>query len=383
MNTLTILIVEDDPIVAASIDELVSVEGHHVCGIVTDGKTVARSVDELRPDLIIMDVHLADGTSGTDVTRELLAAYEVPVIIVSATDQPDELLEIAESGALAFIKKPISVEELKVSLRIATNHNSAMHELRKSESTHKRIFDDAAVGLYVCHKDGYYVACNKAFAKMLGYSGPAELLRTVVSMDEQVYVQEGRRAEFLKELEQGKTVRFAPSQVFGRDGNVIWISEHLAPSTDGLQDFSLYEGVAMDISAQKRTENERNVAYALMQTTMDAIADFIAVTDLEGDIIFANEAFERELGDVVGHNRALVFDNDGNCPFGRFMQELHKPTAPGYQVRGYCNLQGYPKRLSVGITRYETPESGILGAVFIMHAVDDPESAQNAVWSLS
>ncbi|MDL2267448.1 response regulator [Desulfovibrio sp. OttesenSCG-928-G15] len=383
MDILTILIVEDDPIVAASIEALVAAEGHQVCGIVAKGGSVAQSVKELRPDLIIMDVHLADGTSGAEVTKELLAADNVPVIIVSATDEPDELLEIAESGALAFIKKPISVEELKVSLRIATNHNKAMHELRKSESAHKRMFDDAAVGLYVCHKDGYYVACNKAFAKILGFSGPAELLRTVVSMDEQIYVKKGRRAEILKELGQGNTVSFATSQVYGRDGNVLWISEHVCPTTDGLQDFALYEGVAMDISAQKRAENERNVAYALMQTTMDAIADFIAVTDLEGDIIFANEAFERELGDVVGPDRSLAFANDGNCPVCRFMAELDKPVAPGYQVRGYCNLPGYPKRLSVGISRYETPESGILGAVFIMHAVKETDSDQTASWSLS
>lgn len=383
METLRVLIVEDDPGIAASIEQLVTGEGHSVCGVVSEGRKVVPIVRELGPDIVLMDVHLEDELSGIEVTRELVALFNIPVIIVSATGRPEELRAIAECGALGFIKKPVSGDEFRVNLRIATNHREALRQLRMSEIMHRHIFDDAAVGIYVAHRDGYYVSCNKAFARMLGYAGPGELLHLVVNADDQIYAQPGRRQELLTQMEAGKNVVFAQSQVYGKDGNMLWFSEHLAPTLDDNGAFIFYKGVAIDISDRKRAENERRVAYSLMQTTMDAIADFIVVTDLDGCIIFANAAFEREFDSLVGEDRILVFENAENCPYTRFQQELDTPTTPNYQVRGHCALAGYPGMLSVSITRYETAEGEILGAVFVMRALGDERDLQNAVWSPS
>jgi len=369
MNSLRILIVEDEPLVATLIEELVRAEGHHVCGVIARGGEVVEAVRSLAPDVVLMDVHLKDGTSGIRATRELLRQVIVPVIIISGTDRPEELRDIAGSGALGFMKKPVTAEELQVNLRIANSHHMMMAGLRSSELLLRSFFDGAAVGIYICHASGFYLASNMAYARMLGDSGPASLLRRIANADEQVYVQPGRRKSFLERLEKGEVLSDMESQVYGKDGDVFWVSEHLAPHFDSDGVMTHYEGVAIDVTDKKVAENQRNVACQLMQITMDAIADYVAVTDLEGNIIFANSAFERDLGAAVGDERVLLLSGGVDCPWERFHAELGKEVAPGYQVTGIASLQGFNEKLHVGITRYVSPAGKTVGAVFVMRSI--------------
>jgi len=378
---LKVLIAEDDPITSEMLEFLVKEEGHSVCGIITQGSEVVRAVERLMPDVVLMDVHLADETTGITATRELLAKVMVPVVIISSTDCPEDLREISESGALGFIKKPISAEELHVNMRIVTNHTEIIRQLKRSELMHRSIFDDAAVGIYVCHKDGYYMASNYAFANMLGYAGPGELLRLVHSVDDQIYVKEGLRDFFLKKLAAGEILSDIESQVYGKDGDVLWVSEHIAPHYDDNGAVMHYEGVVVDISDKKQAENERNIAHSLIQITMDSIHDYVAVVDLDGSIIFANKSFERDLGTAVGEQRTINFRSSENCPFRRFQSFVkeNRVTDSEFQVRGYCTIDKHPDTLSIGITPFLTEQGELLGAVLLMHAVTDGEQDEVSV----
>ena len=373
MSKLRVLIAEDEYVSATVLELMVQEEGHEVCGIVSQGRAVVEAVQRLHPDVVLMDVHLADDVSGILATKNLLRQVQVPVIVISATDRPEEQREIAESGALGFIQKPVSPDDLRVNLRIATYHNEIIRRLSASELLHRSLFDNAAVGIYVCHKDGYYLACNRAFARMLGYSGPAEVLRLVHSVDEQVYQDEGRRAFFVSELEKGKSLRDMESQVYGRDGDRIWVAEHLAPHFDENGDFSYYEGVVINISDKKQAEADRALAYSLVQNTMDAIADFVAVVDLEGNIIIANKTFELELGEAAGLRRTLIFDSGGE--YGDPMEEFRATVAAapqeGPKIRRKCRIKGYDSLLDVKVSPYIVADGEIAGAVLVMRAFEE------------
>ena len=372
---LKVLIAEDDPITSEILKFLVEEEGHTVCGIITQGREVVDAVERLVPDVVLMDVHLEDETTGIDATRALLSKVMVPVVIISGTDSADDLAEIAESGALGFIKKPISAEELHVNMRIVTNHTEVIRQLKRSELMHRSIFDDAAVGIYVCNKDGYYMACNYAFANMLGYAGPAELLRLVHSVDDQIYVKEGVRDSFLAKLAADEILSDVESQVYGKDGDILWVSEHIAPHYDDEGNLAHYEAVVVDISDKKRAENERSIAYSLMQITMDSIHDYVAVVDLEGNVIFANKSFERDLGDAVGEQRRVRFDLSDQCPFRQFQSIVHggKEIDSGFQIRGHCTIDGWPNILGISITPFLSEQGDLLGAVLQMRATTDVE----------
>ena len=381
MPALRVLIAEDEPISATLMGLLVQQEGHIVCGTVTHGSEVQEAVQNLRPDVVLMDVHLADDISGISATRKLLHSVSVPVIVVSGTDNREEMEEIAESGALGFIKKPISADELRVNLRIATHHNEVMRKLRASELLHRSLFDNAAVGIYVCHPDGYFLASNQAFARMLGYAGPAELLRLVSSIDDQVYVDTGRRQELLQLLQKGDEVTNFESQVYGRDGDLLWVAEHLAPNFDENGVLQHYESVIINITDRKQAEAAMHLAYSMAQNTVDAIADYITVTDLDGNIIMSNKAFEHGLAkhtgvDAVFRPCACTHTDISGAPgenlFEQFLKDVRRNPTGRHEKRGKICIAPLPFVLDTTISQYSAPSGDIVGAVFVMRAEQPP-----------
>lgn len=124
MRGLRVLIVEDDPVSATLVGLLVHEEGHEVCGVVAHGEDVPQAVASLGPDVVLMDLHLAGSASGALVARNLLRLGNVPVIAISGSCE-EELSDIVESGALGFIRKPVSREDLRKHLGIATRRAAA------------------------------------------------------------------------------------------------------------------------------------------------------------------------------------------------------------------------------------------------------------------
>ena len=104
-NAGSILIIEDEPIIAADLKRIVETVGHRVTGV---GRTRAESValgKESQPDLILADIQLADGSSGIDATHELLAEFGgIPVIFITAF--PERLLTGTRPEPAFLISKP-------------------------------------------------------------------------------------------------------------------------------------------------------------------------------------------------------------------------------------------------------------------------------------
>ncbi len=368
MKRLRVLIAEDEPVGADLLGALVEQEGHLVCGMVRRGSEVPAAVAECRPDVVLMDVHLADDVTGISVTRKLLRQTSVPVVVISGTDSREEMEAIAASGALGFIKKPVSLDELRVNLRLALHQNEVLQKLRSSELLHRSIFDNAAVGIYVGHPDGYYLSANHAFSEMLGYAGPAELLRQVHSMDEQVYEERGRRAVLLQRLHYGEPVRDFESAVLGRDGDLIWVAEHVTPALDEDGELIHYEGVVINITDRKRAEDSRNLAYNLLQNTIDAIAGGIVVTDLEGNIILSNKSFSAGMSRYCSDG-ALRLSGRSAGIFERFQAAFDRFGAEAVlseRVRFACS----GAEALVDMSPYLTHTGDLLGAVLLIRPSD-------------
>lgn len=80
---MRILIAEDEAIIAFSMDDILSSAGHSVVGIARDSDTAVQLAGKLRPDLALVDLNLARGTSGATVARLLRELYGIPSIFVS------------------------------------------------------------------------------------------------------------------------------------------------------------------------------------------------------------------------------------------------------------------------------------------------------------
>lgn len=107
----SVLIIEDEPLIALDLADLVSTLGHRVCATASTHKQAVAAFNKHRPGLVLADVQLADGSSGLDAVNDILKSFEVPVIFITA--YPERLLTGRRPEPTFLINKPFQSDTVK------------------------------------------------------------------------------------------------------------------------------------------------------------------------------------------------------------------------------------------------------------------------------
>jgi PAS domain S-box-containing protein len=137
---------------------------------------------------------------------------------------------------------------------------SAYQKLKVAETKYRTIFENAVEGIFQSSPDGHYITANPALARIYGYSLADEV--TANSTDiEQLYVDPNRRAEFVRLMEKYGSISEFESQIYRRDGSIVWISEKAYAVRDEQGKLLYYEGLIEDITQRKQAEAELRVFF--------------------------------------------------------------------------------------------------------------------------
>ena len=109
-----VLIIEDEPVIASDIEALVRELGHTVIDVAATHNEAIDSVARKRPGLVLADIQLADGSSGIDAVKDILAKFDVPVIFITAF--PERLLTGERPEPTFLITKPFQPETVKAAI---------------------------------------------------------------------------------------------------------------------------------------------------------------------------------------------------------------------------------------------------------------------------
>jgi DNA-directed RNA polymerase specialized sigma24 family protein len=110
----SVLIIEDEPIIALHLETLVSELGHEVIGVARTHRDAIDLARTRRPGLILADIQLADGSSGLEAANEILTELEAPIIFITA--YPERLLTGEKPEPAFLITKPFQPEAIKASI---------------------------------------------------------------------------------------------------------------------------------------------------------------------------------------------------------------------------------------------------------------------------
>jgi len=146
-----VLIAEDEALIRLDLKEMLAEEGYSVVGEAGDGEQAVALATELKPDLVIMDVKMPkmDGIqAAATITNEQIA----PVIMLTAFSQPDLTARAIEAGAMAYLVKPFTKNDLLPAIELAVARYAEMVQLRAefadvSERLEVRKIIDRAKGL--------------------------------------------------------------------------------------------------------------------------------------------------------------------------------------------------------------------------------------------
>ncbi len=115
-----VVIAEDEALIRLDLKEMLEEEGYSVVGEAGDGERAVALVEELRPDLVVLDVKMPvlDGISAAERIAEARLA---PVVILTAFSQRDLVERARDAGAMAYLVKPFSVTDLLPAVEMAVS----------------------------------------------------------------------------------------------------------------------------------------------------------------------------------------------------------------------------------------------------------------------
>jgi len=109
-----VLIIEDEPVIAADIEALARELGHRVSDIAATRQEAIAAAERETPGLVLADIQLADGSSGVDAVKDILAEHDAPVIFITAF--PERLLTGERPEPAFLITKPFQPETVKAAI---------------------------------------------------------------------------------------------------------------------------------------------------------------------------------------------------------------------------------------------------------------------------
>ncbi|MEV7139133.1 response regulator [Streptomyces tauricus] len=146
-DTIDVLVVDDDFMVArvhrAFVDR---VEPFRVVGVASTGEQAARAVDELHPDLVLLDLYLPD-VFGLDVIPRLrTAGHDCDVMVISAARETDTVRGAVRHGVVDYLLKPFEFEDLRARLaRYAVRRGRVLATVVHGQADVDRVLAGAAV----------------------------------------------------------------------------------------------------------------------------------------------------------------------------------------------------------------------------------------------
>lgn len=125
-----VLIVEDDDIIAALIEQFLVQKEYFVCGKVATGEDALYKAAEVLPDIVLMDINLAGKIDGITATKFITTIFNIPVIFLSGQDDEVTFERATLAGPASFILKPFNAKELYTNIEIALHNDRILKKSR-------------------------------------------------------------------------------------------------------------------------------------------------------------------------------------------------------------------------------------------------------------
>ena len=105
------LIIEDEPLIAADLQRILEDLGHRITSIARTHRDAKEAAALFKPGLVLADIELADGSSGLDAVNDILVSFTVPVVFVTA--YPEKLMTGERPEPTFLIAKPFREDAVK------------------------------------------------------------------------------------------------------------------------------------------------------------------------------------------------------------------------------------------------------------------------------
>ncbi|HEY3273142.1 MAG TPA: PAS domain S-box protein [Methanocella sp.] len=293
MVSARLLVVEDESIVARDIQNRLRNLGYDVPVVVAYGDRAVEMAEELRPDLVLMDIFLKGDMDGIKAAELIRARHDIPVIFLTAFADPGTLQRAKVTEPFGYVLKPFEERELLTAIEMALYKHGMEKKIRDSQrwlATTLKSVDDAIIATDTA---GLIVLMNRVAEALTGWKETEAAGRDIASVfglvDDRGQPQQG---PVERALQGGAGGQYSQAILIARSGIRLVVECSATPLHDDNDRVSGAVLVFRDITERQRTEE----ALRFTQFSVDRAADEIYWIAQDGRFHYVNEAACRTLG---------------------------------------------------------------------------------------
>ncbi len=307
--TPSILIVEDEVIVAEDVRRRLEEMGYTITGVVSRGDQALAQVRRVHPDLILMDIGLKGTVDGVEAAKMVLAEEDIPIVFASAYSDDATLRRAKTIDPFGFVLKPFDERELRTAIEIGLYKHQTERRLREREAMYRSLVELSTDAIAMLDVQGTIQFCNGQKAAMHGFASPDALLgRHALAF---VAPEDKDRAEqMLAGVLRGEPLTDALLTFVRDDGTPVRAEVSAMLLAEAPNRGTRVMCVEHDVTRRLQTEDELRLAVRQLEFVVENLDDGILFEDASGRVRLTNSAF-RSMFRVDGTTTAPGAPYDG------------------------------------------------------------------------
>jgi PAS domain S-box-containing protein len=285
--------------------------------------------------------------------------------------------------------RPFTLGQMKALTILAGTAAAALEsaslyaQVQEAERNYRSIFENAVEGIFQSTPAGRLLTVNPAFARILGYESPDDVIATVTDIAHQIYADHGDRDEAARrQLERGLLEGFEMAAL-RKDGERIWLAVNRRSIRDDNGDEIFMEGSIEDITERKQAEDSLKEAETRFRMVAENLGEGIFITDLDDLILYLNS----RMAELIGYTREEVLGKNGYkflLPPDEWPAFLKRNGQRGEGLSGRYEMRVRRKDgtwiwLEVNAAPYRNPAGEIVGTIAANTDITERKSAGDAL----
>lgn len=291
----SILILEDEAIVAADIRQRLIALGYAVPAIAATSADAIAMAIEMKPDLMLADIVLEGLVDGIDAVREIRTRIDIPVIYLTAYTDDKTVQRARLTEPVGYVLKPFDERELHFAIELGLYKHQVEKKLRERELQLRQIVSNPGEALWMMDADtGAVLYASPSFESIWGGRAPASLSEWLQAVHPDDHP---RMLEVLERVRKGEfDDQGSEYRIVRADGSSRWLWSRVFPIRDTGGRVHRIAGTSQDITRQKwawESLRESEERYRLMA---DNVTDLISRHSAQGVFLYASPASRQLLG---------------------------------------------------------------------------------------
>ena len=265
MQSVEVLVVEDEAIVAADLAAQLRRLKYKVPAVVSTGEEALALVSRMSPSLVLMDIKLAGKVDGIEAARRIQTELATPVIYLSAHSDEATLARAKTTGAYGYLIKPFDLAELRTTIEVALYKHQADTRLKESAQWFATTLRAIGDGVITTDSRGSVTFMNPVAESLTGWNEADALGKSLAEVFHTIDEATGERVDH-QEVHclhhESPTRRLVDLRLVGKNGVRTTVEETLAPLVNS-------HGTLMGLVLVFRDTSERRRAEAALRSAYD------------------------------------------------------------------------------------------------------------------